>query len=144
LIYSYTDLSESPSGRGLRSDIYLTDLRGGSLQRLTSTPTQHDENAVFSPDGKKIAWTHPIGTGRKGMPGIDVEIYLMNADGTGETRLTYFSDPKSEYYDEHSKQMSEVHWSGRKSHRFRPCEPREAKGPQYGRERVDFDVRWRR
>ncbi len=111
LIYAYADLSEAPGGRGYRSDIYLTDLRGGSLQRLTSTPTQHDENAVFSPDGKKIAWTHPVGTGRKGMPGIDVEIYMMNADGTGEARLTNFSDPKSEYYDKDSKQMSEVHWS---------------------------------
>ena len=111
LIFSYTDLSESPGGRGLRGDIYTSDLEGGDLVRLTRTPTQHDENATFSPDGKTIAWAHPAGTGRQGMPGAGEELYLMNADGTGEERLTFFSDPESDHYDRHSRQMSEIHWS---------------------------------
>jgi Tol biopolymer transport system component len=111
LIFSYADLSESPGGRGFRGDIYTSDLEGANLERLTRTPAQHDENATFSPDGKTIAWAHPPGTGRKGMPGAGEELYLMNADGSGEKRLTFFSDPKSDHYDRHSRQMSEVHWS---------------------------------
>jgi hypothetical protein len=45
------------------------------------------------------------------MPGAGEELYVMNADGTGEKRLTFFSDPKSDHYDRYSRQMSEVHWS---------------------------------
>jgi TolB protein len=56
----------------------------GTLTQLTATVS--DKEPTWSPDGTKIAFTRFIDT-----PGIggDDEIHVMNADGTGVTRLTY-------------------------------------------------------
>jgi Tol biopolymer transport system component len=62
-----------PSKR--RDDIYLINLEDGVETRLTTNPAQ-DNEANFSPDGKKIAFN------RSG------DIYLMNLDDRVETRLT--------------------------------------------------------
>jgi acetyl esterase/lipase len=111
LVYSYVDLSLTRGGRGVFGDIYTTDLRGNSIKKLTSTPRQHDENPTYSPDGSRIAWCHPAGTGQSGLPGAGEEIYIMNVDGSGKTRLTYFSDPKSSHHDPNARQISELSWS---------------------------------
>ncbi|MCH8349239.1 MAG: PD40 domain-containing protein, partial [Chloroflexi bacterium] len=47
--------------------------------RLTSKPARHGE-PVWSPDGSQIAFV----SARDG----NHEIYVMNADGSGQTRLT--------------------------------------------------------
>jgi Tol biopolymer transport system component len=51
--------------------------------RLTDDPGQMPNNPVWSPDGSQIAFS------------IDGELYLMNADGTGKSRLTRGVLPKS-------------------------------------------------
>ncbi|MCX6225744.1 MAG: T9SS type A sorting domain-containing protein [Bacteroidia bacterium] len=62
-------------------EIYLMDIDGNNLQQITRSQTDK-LNARLSPDGQKIAYTlvSPTGT--------DTEIHSMNADGTGDIRLT--------------------------------------------------------
>lgn len=60
-------------------DIFTAQPDGSGLSPLT-TETGYDAEAVFSPDGKKIAFT----SDRDG----DLEIYIMDADGTNVTRVT--------------------------------------------------------
>lgn len=65
-------------------DIYVTDASGGSVTRLT-TAALGDDGPSWSPDGKKIAFSSY-------RDGAQAEIYVMNADGTNQTRLTDFAD----------------------------------------------------
>ena len=80
------DVKISPDGTQIafsyKGDIYKVDVKGGSAQRLTSTPSY--ENApVWSPDGKSIAFA----SDRNG--GFD--IYVMPAEGGTAKRLTFNS-----------------------------------------------------
>jgi Tol biopolymer transport system component len=59
---------------------------GSYITRLTTT-NYHDERPSWSPDGSKIAFE----SSREDVPG-NAEIYVMNADGTNQTRLTNSSD----------------------------------------------------
>ena len=61
-------------------DIYLSDLDGQIVKKLTDSPG-YDAEAVLSPDGKKIAFTS--------MRSGDLEIYTMNIDGTGVKQITH-------------------------------------------------------
>lgn len=71
------DLDDAPN-QYLRT-LYVMDSSGGSETRLIAEDTD-DYSAVWSPDGSRIAFT----SRRHGK----TEIYVMNADGTGQTRLT--------------------------------------------------------
>jgi len=62
-------------------DIFLLDLGSGRITQLTNTPTLYKEGVAFSPDGKQIAFTRID-------PGQLEGIFVMNADGTGVTRLS--------------------------------------------------------
>jgi Tol biopolymer transport system component len=65
-------------------DIYLVDADGPDLTRLTNDPGG-DLSPAWSPDGRRIAFV------RQSVEDIEsgkTFIYVMNADGTGETRLT--------------------------------------------------------
>lgn len=61
-------------------DIFVADLHGQIIRRLTDTPG-YDAEAVISPRGDKIVFTST----RDGDP----EIYVMNLDGSQQTRLTH-------------------------------------------------------
>ena len=87
LVFSADDLSET-RGRMFWGEIYTTDLNGVGLKRLTHTPFKHDENAEFSPDGKRIVWSTATG----GLPGKKVDLFIMDADGGNKMRLTHFSE----------------------------------------------------
>ena len=62
-------------------DLYVTSGPGQPLTRLTYTPSWHESGAVWSPDGSKIAYV-------SSPDGNDGEIYVINADGSGNTQLT--------------------------------------------------------
>jgi TolB protein len=64
-------------------DIYLVDADGSNLTRLTTDPGA-DLAPTWSPDGTRIAFVrHSVEDIESGK----TFIYVMNSDGTGETRL---------------------------------------------------------
>jgi Tol biopolymer transport system component len=73
-------------------DIYVVSANGTGLKNLTNDPG--DENVpTWSPDGKEIAFTagEPVSQNESNQQTFDV--YRMNADGTGKTRLTQSLPP---------------------------------------------------
>ncbi len=62
------------------SDIYAMSSSGGPLSNLTNSPGTSEVEPAWSPGGTKIAFE----TQRDG----NDEIYIMNVDGSGQTRLT--------------------------------------------------------
>jgi Tol biopolymer transport system component len=75
--------SHDPNGN---VDIWVMDLPGGRLHRLTTDPAS-DFSPTWSPDGGQIAF-------RSDRRGND-EVFVMNADGTGQRDLT--RNPASDY-----------------------------------------------
>jgi Tol biopolymer transport system component len=69
---------DNPDGR---NHIFTLDLAGGRVTQLTSGGTHHDQHPKWSPDGKRISFLSTRGGG-------NFDIYLMNADGSGVTRVT--------------------------------------------------------
>ncbi len=107
-IYSYDPLTET-MGRDLWGEIYTSDLRGKNFKRLTLTPFRHDEDPVYSPDGRKIIYKEA--TKGKGLPTDGMEIFVMDADGQNKVQLTHFSDPGYPEYREDWLQIVEIDWS---------------------------------
>jgi TolB protein len=71
-------------------NIYVTDPNGGSKVKLTEGCGGRNTGASWSPDGSKIVFEsrrdapQDINTSLR-----DIEIYVMDSDGTDQTRLTY-------------------------------------------------------
>jgi hypothetical protein len=62
----------------LDGDIYVANVDGSALRRLTTAP-ELDDQAAWSPDGRRIVFrSHRTG---------DWDIWVMNADGSGQTNL---------------------------------------------------------
>ncbi len=79
------------SGRGVELgdvDIYVANADGSGRQRLTRGPAV-DCAPVWSPDGRKIAFQRSL-VRREGdrVVGFDFDVYVINADGSGERNLT--------------------------------------------------------
>lgn len=89
----YSVLAET-NGRAIAGELFVCDLEGNLVQRLTETVWLHDEDPCYSPDGSWIAFKET-----KGIVGHEDEIYIMRADGSGKTRLTHFIEPGYPEYD---------------------------------------------
>lgn len=83
-------------------DIYEMELESGILTRLTSSLSDWDEHAHWSPDGEKIAWmsSTPLEVEYPEDMGphdwryyLATELWLINADGYGAQRLSFFNQP---------------------------------------------------
>ena len=74
--------------------IYTIDLDGKNLTELTNKE-YNDEGPVWSPDGNKIAFFSNRHERKDERP-ISLQIYIMNADGTGQRRITH-DGPALEY-----------------------------------------------
>jgi dipeptidyl aminopeptidase/acylaminoacyl peptidase len=112
--------SFSPNGATIAFDrqgdgIFLMDAGGGNERLILANRTQFDQGTFtrvyeqqrephFSPDGRRIVFTRQTATTScPGFPNcspkttIEIDLYVMNANGTGVTRLT--SDPGAEEAD---------------------------------------------
>jgi Tol biopolymer transport system component len=98
LIYSYEEYLGSPSlpasGKEVAFDrgeeIYAINVDGSGLRRVTGPSEENeyprDGGGTFSPDGSKIAFrSSDIDAGDHGM---SLDVYVVNADGTGRRNLT--------------------------------------------------------
>ena len=77
----------SPDGQRIAfrrdNDIYVMNIDGTNLVRLTTLNNVSSRVPAWSPDGSRIAFT----SNRDG----NDEIFMMNADGSGQTQLTFTS-----------------------------------------------------
>ena len=83
---------------GAFSDIYTMNPDGSNVQRLTNHPA-YDQGPKWSPDGTRIAFASSrddTSVGCTSGGGCKNEIYVMNADGTNQTRT---NNPVSEDFD---------------------------------------------
>ena len=72
---------------GITDEIYVMDADGGNQQRLTEN-RQYDWYPSWSPDGKRIVFSSQREGHFRGDFGITDEIYVMDADGGNQQRLT--------------------------------------------------------
>ena len=85
-----------PGAPASDSDIFIADVDGllakrATARNLTHSPTTLDDDADWSPDGKRIVYTSRAQTGRGSNAVNDpsAEIFLIDADGSGSpVRLT--------------------------------------------------------
>lgn len=78
--YRMPDADRAWIGRGTESEIYLASTETGEIKRITNHPGS-DNNPVFSPDGKYIAFMSADSIDHSAWP--DTKLLLMNADGSG-------------------------------------------------------------
>jgi Tol biopolymer transport system component len=70
------------SNRGGNLELYVMDAEGENVRQLTHAPGCYNGGPFFSPDGKRVIYR----SDRKKKDYL--QIYLINADGTGERALT--------------------------------------------------------
>ncbi len=102
-----------PGQREFGIDIYTLDLKTQELERLTTTLDQWDEHAHYSPSGNKIVWMSTMGCKCNPSRSLDLraDYWLMNADGSGKTRLTYFNEPGHAEYTGERIVAADSSWS---------------------------------
>ena len=69
------------------SEIYVMDANGGNQQNLTNSPND-DRYPSWAPDGKRIVFSSSREGHFRNILRITDEIYVMDADGGNEQRLT--------------------------------------------------------
>jgi Tol biopolymer transport system component len=82
-------------GEGGRGDIYVMNADGTNRVRLTSTPGISNNTADWSPDGTRIVVARTSGSGDKASR--EGFLYVMGADGTNGTQLTFAPDAHDTY-----------------------------------------------
>ena len=75
-----TTIAFSSERAGAGYDLFLVDVDGRNLKRLTTNPGTEGE-PVWSPDGRRLVFT---GTPQEGLP----QLFAINADGSGLRQLT--------------------------------------------------------
>ncbi len=102
-------------------DVYVQNVanNGGiTPDRLTDTPDTMDRFPVFSPAGKKIAWTSTNGfnitylgvNGALWQNELRSELWLMDAGGLNKKQLTYFNTKGHEHYAGQRSYVGMIAW----------------------------------
>ena len=103
-----------PGNHWTGMDIYTLNTETMELNRLTSTLDEWDEHAQYSPDGEKIVWISSKGYSfepNKAADELRTELWMMNADGSNKTRLTYFNEPGYPEYNGRQTVAADSTWS---------------------------------
>ncbi|PKN93755.1 MAG: hypothetical protein CVU44_08035 [Chloroflexi bacterium HGW-Chloroflexi-6] len=80
------------SDRSGDDEIYRMNVDGTNVVNLTNSPETDEYLGEISPDGQKIVFSvHP-----RDLAPQEIDVYTMNGDGTGRTRLTKTSDYDSD------------------------------------------------
>lgn len=87
-------------------DVYLLQTETGELRRLTDTQDEWDRHPRYSPNGRWITWSSGRGLPRRSEPierreisiGMASDLWMMDADGGRQVRLTRFNDVHSTDY----------------------------------------------
>jgi Tol biopolymer transport system component len=82
-------------------DIYELDVDAGSFRPLMRTRNEWDQFAHYSPDGRRVMWVSSRGLSVQFHSVEDLnwrrdlktELWVMNRDGSGARRLTFFNEP---------------------------------------------------
>ncbi len=69
-------------------DIFVMDADGANRTNLTQNPRAANRTPSWSPDGSKIAFAAVRDVNRVDLWNSDLDIFVMNADGTHPVRLT--------------------------------------------------------
>lgn len=83
-------------GPGDHRDVYVMDADGGNVQRLTDH-LGYDGGAVWSPDGTMLAFSSDRGSPTPG--DAHAQLFVMNSDGSGVTRLGDVTVTSTYLYD---------------------------------------------
>ena len=87
--------SDQKDAQGM--DIYLINIDTRNLTNLTNSPTVWDEHAMFSPDGRRIAFmsAYPYrdDPNASKVLSIKTESMVMDSDGTNLRQITRFLEP---------------------------------------------------
>ena len=75
------------SDRDGNPEIYVMSIDGSGLARLTNDPG-FDDSPALSPDGRQVAFLTARHDPTPQFPNLKYEIYVMNADGSNQRRLT--------------------------------------------------------
>ncbi len=81
-------------------DICELDLVSGAFRNLTRTPGEWDQFAHYAPDGRHVIWASSRGLAEhfRSVEGVDwrrgvrTDLWMMNRDGAGLRRLTFFNE----------------------------------------------------
>jgi Tol biopolymer transport system component len=82
----FSSNSARPGSALRNTDIFSLDLATEVVTQLTER--DYNEHAHFSPDGARIVWMTDADNDGRG-----TDYWLMDADGSGKERLTYFNQP---------------------------------------------------
>jgi len=95
--------SNFESQKRLEAHIYTLELATGKLTRLTTRG--YNEHALYSPDGRTIAWMST-----NGIRGRGTDYWLMDADGSNKRRLTYLNQRGHPHYAGESTVVADLSW----------------------------------
>lgn len=82
-----------------KTDLFVLDIHGRTLQRLTRTPERSEEGPSWDPSGERLAFTQrPAREGNLLNQGVGSSIAEINADGTCRRKVAFtlglsFHDP---------------------------------------------------